>query len=57
VDDLYKRAAGQVSEALMQASKKVVGEWFENHVLFSDNLLPFPPLTARTGKAQIQFIC
>ena len=51
--DLYKRAASQVSEALIQPPKNAVGEQhtFENNVLFSDNLLPFPPLTARTGNS------
>lgn len=39
------------SDVTQKKKKKVVGEQqtFENNVLFSDSLLHFPPLTARTG--------
>lgn len=45
-DDLYRRFL----RLWCNPPKKVVGEWqtFENNVLFSENLLPFPPLTAST---------
>lgn len=59
VSHLYKRAAGQISEALMQPSKKLMGEG-------SLKIMGFFPVTIsclflhwQVGKvtAQIQFIC